>query len=89
MSDSILFECHCTLCVSFMVILSTETVLMVFSVYLYLVSQEIDDLLERGDGTRIFFTPALEPWELDAYCKDENPALEVGAACVKNIAVLS
>ncbi|CAN0022730.1 unnamed protein product [Scytosiphon promiscuus] len=39
--------------------------------------QEIDDLVMMGDDTRIFHTAALEPSELDAYCTDESPALEV------------
>ncbi|CAN0022797.1 unnamed protein product, partial [Scytosiphon promiscuus] len=30
-----------------------------------------------GNDTRIFHTAELEPSELDAYCKDESPALEV------------
>lgn len=34
-------------------------------------------MLMMGDGTRIFHTAALEPSELDAYCADEGPALEV------------
>lgn len=41
------------------------------------IEQEIDDLLMMGNDTRIFHTSALEPSELDAYCTDQSPALEV------------
>ncbi|CAM9553176.1 unnamed protein product [Scytosiphon promiscuus] len=39
--------------------------------------QEIDELVMMGDDTRIFHTAALGPSELDAYCTDNSPALEV------------
>lgn len=51
--------------------------------------KEMDDLLERGDSTRVFFTPALEPWELDAYCEDETVVPEVCIACIDSVKVSS
>lgn len=45
---------------------------------MYLFEQELYDLLARGDDTRIYHTDALEPTELEAYCMDDNHALEVG-----------
>lgn len=42
-----------------------------------LIEQEIDDMVMMGNDTRIFHTAALESSELDAYCLDESPALEV------------
>lgn len=39
--------------------------------------QEIDELVMMGEDTRIFHTAALEPTELDDYCEDESPALQV------------
>ncbi|CAN0103454.1 unnamed protein product [Scytosiphon promiscuus] len=40
-------------------------------------TQEIDYMLMMGNDTRIFHTAALAPAELEAYCTDETPALQV------------
>lgn len=48
-------------------------------------AKEMDDLLERGNSARIFFTPQWEPWELDAYCEDETAVLEVCIACFESL----
>lgn len=39
--------------------------------------QEIDDMVMMGDDTRIFHTAETDPGELDAYCTDDDPSLDV------------
>lgn len=58
---------------------------LIFSTIFIGFAQEMEDLLERGNSARIFFTPATEPWELDAYCEDESAVLEVCIACFRSL----
>lgn len=44
--------------------------------------QDIEDLLMRGEDTRIYHTKAVQPEELRAYCKNDLPALEVRFHCL-------